>query len=198
MSQDRRRFLAASGQVLGAGWLTLNWPSISAAAVHAHEAASSATPVVRNLTPEQLRDLDAISAQIIPTDEKPGAHEAGVVYFIDNALGGFFSPHRAEFAADYTEFAAGVARENGGKRFADLPVREQQVYLGSIEGTRFFVNVRMLTIVGFMASPSYGGNRNGVGWQVIGFKDEHVFQPPFGYYDREYTGFVPYDTKGKP
>jgi hypothetical protein len=24
-----------------------------------------------------------------------------------------------------------------------------------------------------------------------------VFQPPFGHYDREYAGFVPYDT-GKP
>jgi hypothetical protein len=33
---------------------------------------------------------------------------------------------------------------------------------------------------------------------VIGFKDEHVFTPPFGYYDREYEGFVPYDTKARP
>lgn len=194
MSQDRRTFLIGSSSA----WLALNWPSISAAALHAHAAASAATPVIRNLSPEQLKDLDAISAQIIPTDEKPGAHEAGVVYFMDRALDGFFSPHRAEFQADYAEFAAGVAREKGGKRFTDLPVREQQVHIGSIEGTRFFGNVRMLTLVGFLASPQYGGNRNGVGWDVIGFKDEHVFQPPFGYYDREYTGFVPYDTKSKP
>jgi gluconate 2-dehydrogenase gamma chain len=198
MPQDRRSFLAASGRVLGASWLTLNWPSISSAALHAHAAASTTTPVLRNLSPEQARVLDAIAAQIIPTDEKPGAHEAGVVYFMDHALGSFFSPHRAEFATDYTEFTAGLAREKGGKRFTDLPVREQQVYLGSIEGTRFFGSVRMLTILGFLASPQYGGNRNGVGWDVIGFRDEHVFQPPFGYYDREYTGFVPYDTKGKP
>lgn len=57
--------------------------------------------------------------------------------------------------------------------------------------------MRYLTVVGFLASPRYGGNRNGIGWEVIGFKDEHTFQPPFGYYDREYTGFVPYATKGK-
>jgi gluconate 2-dehydrogenase gamma chain len=152
MAQDRRTFL------IGAGWLTLNWPSISSAALHAHAAATSATPVVRNLNRQQLRDLDAISAQIIPTDEKPGAHEAGVVYFIDHALGGFFSPHRTEFHADYQEFSAGLARQQAGKRFADLPVREQQGCLGAIEGTRFFGNVRMLTLLGFVASPQYGGN----------------------------------------
>ena len=39
------------------------------------------------------------------------------------------------------------------------------------------------------ASPEYGGNRDGVGWRMIGFVDEHAFQPPFGYYDRDYPGF---------
>jgi hypothetical protein len=38
--------------------------------------------------------------------------------------------------------------------------------------------------------PSYGGNRGGVGWKLIGFEDAHVFQAPFGYYDRDYPGFV--------
>jgi hypothetical protein len=38
--------------------------------------------------------------------------------------------------------------------------------------------------------PAYGGNRDGVGWKLIGFEDEHVFHPPFGYYDRDYPGFV--------
>ena len=38
--------------------------------------------------------------------------------------------------------------------------------------------------------PSYGGNRNGVGWALIGFADEHVFLPPFGFYDRDYRGLV--------
>jgi len=38
--------------------------------------------------------------------------------------------------------------------------------------------------------PAYGGNRGGVGWKLIGFEDAHVFQPPFGYYDRGYPGYV--------
>ncbi len=42
------------------------------------------------------------------------------------------------------------------------------------------------------SSPKYGGNLNGIGWKMIGFDDEHVFTPPFGHYDAQYTGFVPY------
>ena len=38
--------------------------------------------------------------------------------------------------------------------------------------------------------PSYGGNRDGVGWKLLGFQDAHVFYPPFGYYDRDYAGFA--------
>jgi hypothetical protein len=29
-----------------------------------------------------------------------------------------------------------------------------------------------------------------VGWKLIGFEDRHFFQPPFGFYDRGYPGFV--------
>jgi hypothetical protein len=31
----------------------------------------------------------------------------------------------------------------------------------------------------------------------MGFVDRHSFTPPFGYYDREYTGFVPYTAQEK-
>jgi hypothetical protein len=29
---------------------------------------------------------------------------------------------------------------------------------------------------------------------MMGFAEQHAFAPPFGYYDREYTGFVPYSS----
>jgi hypothetical protein len=45
-------------------------------------------------------------------------------------------------------------------------------------------------MLGMFTMPSYGGNRNGVGWKLIGFQDAHVFYPPFGYYDRDYPGFA--------
>jgi len=199
MDNGRRSFLASSGQVLGAGWLTLNWPAISAAATHAHAHAASpaGAQTLKTLTAEQARDIEAVSAQIIPTDQDPGAREAGVVYFIDQSLSGFYAEHRPEFLADYTEFAAAAGKTAPGKRFADLPADRQIRYLSTIETTRFFMTTRFLTIVGFLASPRYGGNRDGIGWKVIGFTDEHVFSPPFGYYDRDYPGFVPYNTKSK-
>jgi hypothetical protein len=42
-----------------------------------------------------------------------------------------------------------------------------------------------------LANHAYG-NYRGAGWTLMGFEDRHAFTPPFGYYDREYTGFVPY------
>ena len=32
-------------------------------------------------------------------------------------------------------------------------------------------------------------HRGGVGWQVIGRDPGHMFQPPFGYYDKDYPGW---------
>jgi len=40
------------------------------------------------------------------------------------------------------------------------------------------------------ALPSYGGNRDGIGWTLLGFDDTHAYAPPFGYYDRDYAGFI--------
>ena len=57
----------------------------------------------------------------------------------------------------------------------------------------FFETLRQHTIAGFLIDPDSDlrGNRGGVGWQVIGREREHVFQPPFGYYDKDYPGWQP-------
>ena len=52
--------------------------------------------------------------------------------------------------------------------------------------------MRTLTLLGMFTSPKYGGNFRGAGWNMSRFRARHAFLPPFGYYDREYTGFVPY------
>src|SRR5258707_14729034 len=84
---SRRNFLSRGGAALSAVWLSAHWPAIVAAAEHAHQAAKSAAPAkLQFFTSEQAVEIDAISARIIPSDETPGAREAGVVYFIDRAL----------------------------------------------------------------------------------------------------------------
>jgi hypothetical protein len=186
MVHSRRSFLSSSTQLMGVGWLTANWPAIAAAAAQA----AAKNQALTTFTVAQARDIDAMAAQIIPTDDTPGAREAGAVTFIDRALSTFYRAHRADFLADYEDFA-----HQSATRFADLPHERQIATLRTIESTRLFGVLRFLTVLGFLVSPSYGGNRNGIGWQVIGFKDEHHFSPPFGYYDRDYAGFVPYDAK---
>ena len=49
----------------------------------------------------------------------------------------------------------------------------------------FFELLRTHTLYGFVGNPSYGGNRDRVGWKLIGFEDRMAYQPPFGYYDGE-------------
>ncbi len=40
-----------------------------------------------------------------------------------------------------------------------------------------------LTHCGMFAMPSRGGNRDRSGWALLGFDNQHAWQPPFGYYD---------------
>jgi hypothetical protein len=35
------------------------------------------------------------------------------------------------------------------------------------------------------ANPEYGGNRDKIGWKMIGFDDRFSWGPPFGWYDRD-------------
>ena len=83
----RRDFLKGSLSHCGAAWLSLQWPAVLLAAAGAASAARAAGATFAHLTADEARDLEAIAAQIIPTDETPGAREAGVIYFIDAALG---------------------------------------------------------------------------------------------------------------
>lgn len=195
---SRRRFLQASSGTLGFAWLAANWPQVVAAAEHAH-AASVADDADRSrlrlLTPAQARDVEAIAAQIVPSGATPGAREAAVVYFIDQVHTGAWAAGAKDFLAGLTDFQARCARHHpGSAQFADLSDEDQLAYLQHVERTPFFEQVRFLTVVGLLASPLYGGNRNKAGWKLVGFIDQHAWQPPFGHYDAGYEGFKPYGT----
>jgi len=195
MSDDevtRRSFLVALSECLGIAWAGLDWPQIANAAHEAHAAAqASADARISFLTTAEAADVDAIAAQIIPSDGTPGAREAGVVYFIDRALATFFARMADPFRTQLAEFQAACRAQNpDAPAFAALTSDRQIAFLKTVEDTPFFDQIRMLTLCGMFSSPQYGGNRDGVGWRLIGFEDQHVFQPPFGYYDRDYPGFV--------
>ncbi|HWJ05266.1 MAG TPA: gluconate 2-dehydrogenase subunit 3 family protein [Steroidobacteraceae bacterium] len=200
---SRRQFLQASSGTLGFAWLAANWPQVAAAAAHAHTAAVEGDRSrLLFLNAAQARDVEAIAAQIVPSDDTPGAREAGVVWFVDHVHAGPWSRGGADFLAGLADFQARCARHHPGvAQFADLTSEDQLAYLQHVERTPFFEQMRFLTVLGLLASPAYGGNAGKVGWKLVGFVDQHAWQPPFGYYDAAYEGFRPYDeeaAEGRP
>jgi gluconate 2-dehydrogenase gamma chain len=207
-SLKRRRFLSSGISSLTAVWASAHWPALLAAADHARHAAQSAIPPkFEFFTAEQAVEIDAIASRIFPTDETPGAHEAGVVYFIDRALTSFAKDAQKTYQEGLPELQARVnKRFPAVKKFSAASPEQQDEVLHSFDergatpglpfgagrGTQgFFETLRQHTITGFLIDPDYGGNHDGAGWKVIGREREHVFQPPFGYYDKDYPGWQP-------
>lgn len=185
----RRDFLRGAGNAIGVAWIAAHWPAIAAA--HAHAAAAAADAGLTTLSffaPADARDIDAIAAQIIPTDDAPGAREAGALYFIDRSLHTWLATRGDGFREGLREFQDQFAATHGGA-FAAADDTTQLAFLTSVEHSEFFQSVRALTLIGLFALPQYGGNRDGMGWRLIGFEDQGAFTPPFGYYDRDYAGF---------
>ncbi len=76
----------------------------------------------------------------------------------------------------------------GNRRFRGLTTAEQDELLTSIEDGEFFDTMWSLTMFGFFAMSRYGGNKDNIAWDLIGFEGDHgAWQYPFGYYDAEYA-----------
>jgi len=185
---SRRLFMIKSCEAAGYGWLLSNMPEILAAQEHAHRAAQSEAPVkFEFFTPEQASEVEAIAAQIIPTDDTPGAREARVIYFIDRALMTFATGERAPLLKGLKQLRSKVKKRfKTAKSFSGLSSEQQIELLKAIEKSQFFEIIRTLTIMGMFANSEYGGNYNQIGWKLIGFEDQFFFRPPFGFYDRDY------------
>ena len=213
---NRRNFLLRAGTGLSAAWVTAHWPALLSAATHAHKAAKAVTPPKWEfLTAEEATEVEAITARIIPSDETPGAREAGVVYFIDRGLATFGADDQKTYREGLPELQARVSEMfPGTAKFSGLTTEQQDHVLHSFDeapaatgrGFRarpgakdFFDTIVQHTNAGFLIDPDYGGNHDGAGWKVIGREREHMFQPPFGYYDKDYPGWQPSakETEGK-
>ena len=196
-NHSRRSFLLSTGGLLTSAWLGTHWSAIAAAAHHAEEMAAAPTPVgFQFFSPSEAADVGAIAAQIVPSGATPGAREAHAVYFADRALSTFFAGWASDYRAGLTEFQSKFHAANpAAASFAAASSDEQIAFLKTVDHTPFFETERMLTLLGMFTSPKYGGNYQGSGWKLMGFEDQHIFAPPFGYYDAGYTGFVPYTNK---
>ena len=148
---------------------------------------SAARGAYRVLSEPQAATLEALAAQIIPTDDTPGAREARVVTFIDNGLASFAADQRPVFERGLAAFEADVRnRFPDAAGFATLqPATQVELMIGLEQrDPEFFESLRVATIAGMFADPRYGGNFEKTGWKLIGFNDRFGWAPPFGDYDR--------------
>jgi gluconate 2-dehydrogenase gamma chain len=177
---SRRLFLMGSSVLAGSSLARLSVPGLVVLSKAARSARDEGAPF-RILTANEARVLAAIAARILPTTDTPGANEAGVIYFMDTALGSFIQDELESIRAGISEFESGISTP-----FPDLSEQEQDAYLRTRDRSRFFYRVRFMTIAGFFAMSAYGGNRDEIGWKLIGFEGNHgPWEPPFGYYDAE-------------
>ena len=186
--QSRRSFLLASATGLSATWVAAHYPGI----LEAQQAVSAAVktgqaPPLTFLTPAQAADIEAMAAQIIPTDESPGAREAHCLVFIDRALAGFSKSSQPECTKGLQELQAKTKQlYPSAEKFSALTSEQQLKVLTDIEKTPFFRLIRTHTVLGFFSRPTHGGNAEKMGWKLIGYDDSLNHKPPFGFYDAEY------------
>ena len=185
---SRRQFLRSSGSVSGAAFLRIGAPTLVAVS----EAACTARDEQRAfvvLADREAADFAAIAARIIPTTDTPGATEAGVVHFFDNAFGAEMSGLLNSARDGLAEFNKALATSHVGVgSFAALDPGAQDAFLLSQESSDFFRLCREMTIVGFFSMSKYGGNKDYVSWRLIGFEgNQGAWEYPFGYYDAKFA-----------
>jgi gluconate 2-dehydrogenase gamma chain len=129
----------------------------------------------RFFTPAEARTVEAVCSQLIPTDDSPGAKEAGVVYYIDLQLGKRFRKHRAAYRQGIAAVDA-ISLKNYKKPFVEAAEAEQVEVLNAVEEQHkaFFNLILAHTRQGFYGDPRHGGNRGMVSWHMLGLATPQV------------------------
>jgi gluconate 2-dehydrogenase gamma chain len=135
-------------------------------------------------TEDEALDVAAAAARIFPSDETgPGATEAGVIIYIDRQLASPYGKDRYRYTQP--PFEKGVPEQGYQDRETPQDIYRQGVpklrglhqkeapeqdrILIALENTMFFSLLRTHTIEGMFCDPMHGGNRDLIGWQLIGF-----------------------------
>lgn len=153
-----------------------------AAQVHALTGLTSSH---RTFTDDEYAALVAAADRILPRDEDPGAVDANVPEYIDRML---TSPELHRMREDFINGLNALdrrARRTVNKPFAQASAQERDQLLTEFKNFRpgsgeehFYELLVTLTLEGFLGDPSYGGNKDHVGWALVGFGTS---EPPPGY-----------------
>ncbi|HLY66350.1 MAG TPA: gluconate 2-dehydrogenase subunit 3 family protein [Chloroflexota bacterium] len=143
---------------------------------------------LRVLTPDEAQLVAAIAERIFPATDTPGAVEAGAITYIDWALAGDYQALLPLYREGLQEIER-LAQARFGRQFARLSEAEQDAVLIELEGDGqgqgrrgsdegFFQVIRRHVLEGIFGEPRYGGNRDLIGWNLVGFGGQQ-----FGYED---------------
>lgn len=137
----------------------------------------------RVLTEHQVKVLEAIAEQIIPTDQDPGARDAGAVNYIDRVLSGEQQKRLPLYIAGIQGIDE-TSRALFGQAFLELAFDQQTEVLKVLEaGTatgenwtkvssaKFFSTVWNHVLEGFYGPPDHGGNKDYVSWKMVGYPE---------------------------
>lgn len=140
----------------------------------------------RFFTEDEAVLVDMLTEQIIPTDEHPGAIEAGCLNFIDKQLSSEYERFQDEYRNGLVCLES-TCQEAFAKSFRDLAWQEQTAVLESLESGQvnsalwptvspqyFFHLVRDHTLQGFYGSPRHGGNKNYLSYKMLELDYPHI------------------------
>ena len=170
---------------------------VAAAATLPAVSCSNSRSPWRYLTAAEGEALGAFCECLIPTDEYPGAAWAGAVKYIDIQLYGHYRKHRSTYRSGVAALD-GVSREQYGATFAALDSKRQVELLKAVEmgnapasawkaadQKRFFALVLTHTMQSYYGDPRHGGNREQIGYRMIGVpatpvrgRSKHDLQAP--------------------
>lgn len=165
MELNRRRFIQTLGLVGGS---ILLFPGCN-----------PQVSVWRFLTEEEANLVVAIAEQIIPADQDPGATDAGVVYFIDKQLAGFYNNYQQTYRNGLAAIQQ-YCQSQFSNQFQKLDWNIQTDIIKKMErdklegkywkensASSFFHLIRDHSMQGFYGSPRHGGNKNYVSYKML-------------------------------
>jgi len=130
----------------------------------------------RTFSRETFAILSAVCERLLPRDEDPGAIDLGVPAYIDRVVA---EPDLSPVRDLLLRVLPIVDRESrkrfGGRAFDEAAPIEQDEILGLWQhgndgGQSFFQVILSLTLEGAFSDPKYGGNSEGRGFAMIGFR----------------------------
>lgn len=148
----------------------------------------------RALTTGEYKTIEAIAGRVVPATDTPGAIEAGAADYIDFALARAYHNQLAQYRAGISALDV-HSRATYGNLFVALMPEHQDAVLEKMESgaidefpgaAAFFELVRTHVLEGLLCEPYYGGNRDLVGWHLVGFPgmrygyDESYVDKPIG------------------